>query len=317
MTVSAPSLDLVCSADLERCLLDLRARIPDPRAGLYGPGSKLWEVNREAMLFLGGGRAALLQLAHPFVADAIAQHSKTEADPWGRFRRTFRNVFAMVYGDLETAFGAARQVHRVHQRISGRLAEDLGGYRASDPYQANHPDALLWVHATLWETSVLVYERIGRPLDDAEKEGYYRETRLFAALFGIEESRLPATWSQFVDYNRSMWSSDRLVVGRAAREMGAFLFRPRSALSVPVMRWLRVMTAGLMPEPLRSEFDLPWGRRAQWTFERSVATLRHTHRFWPRRVRFVPAYLAALRRLRGDTGPDRLGDLLTRLWLGA
>ncbi|HVS13212.1 MAG TPA: oxygenase MpaB family protein [Thermoanaerobaculia bacterium] len=317
MTAPAPTTDLVSAADLERRLLDLRAGVLDPHAGLYGPESKLWEVNREAVLFLGGGRAALLQLAHPFVADAIAEHSNTEADPWGRFRRTFRNVFAMVFGDLESAFGAARRVHRVHQRITGRLAEDLGERRAGDPYHANDPDALLWVHATLWETSVLVFERIVRPLGAEEKEAYYRETRRFAALFGLEDSRLPATWAQFVDYNQSMWRCGHLAVGPAAREMGAFLFEPRSPFSGPVMRWLRVMTAGLMPEPLRADFGLPWGRRERWLFERSLGMLGRTHRFLPRRLRFVPAYHTALRRLRGDASRDRVGDLLTRLWLGA
>src|SRR3712207_7704222 len=40
-------------------------------------------------LFLGAGRALLLQLAHPWVAAGISQHSTTLADPIGRFHRTF------------------------------------------------------------------------------------------------------------------------------------------------------------------------------------------------------------------------------------
>ncbi|HVS66114.1 MAG TPA: oxygenase MpaB family protein [Thermoanaerobaculia bacterium] len=309
--------DTVSAGDLERSLLHLRAGVDEPRKGLYGPDSKLWEVNREAVLFLGGGRAALLQLAHPSVADAIAAHSKTEADPWGRFRRTFRNVFAMVYGDLDAAFDAARRVHRVHQRITGRLAEDLGEHRAGDPYQANDPEALRWVHATLWDTSVLVFELIVRPLAAEEKAVYYQETRRFAALFGIEDDHLPRTWEEFLESNRSMWRSGRLGVGRAARETGAFLFCPRSPFSRPLMSWLQTMTAGLMPEPLRSDFGLRWGPGEQRLFERSIGLLRRSNRFLPRRLRYVPAYHTALRRLRGVEGRDPLGELLTRLWLGA
>ena len=33
--------------------------------GLAGPGSVSWRVNREAALLLGGGRALLMQVAHP------------------------------------------------------------------------------------------------------------------------------------------------------------------------------------------------------------------------------------------------------------
>ena len=34
-------------------------------ATLPGPGSISWRVNREAALLLGGGRALLMQVAHP------------------------------------------------------------------------------------------------------------------------------------------------------------------------------------------------------------------------------------------------------------
>ena len=33
----------------------------DPHAGIFGPSSISWKVNRESALFLGAGRAALLQ----------------------------------------------------------------------------------------------------------------------------------------------------------------------------------------------------------------------------------------------------------------
>ena len=38
-------------------------------AGVFGPDSAAWRVNGEAVIvFLGAGRALLLQLAHPWVA---------------------------------------------------------------------------------------------------------------------------------------------------------------------------------------------------------------------------------------------------------
>ncbi|MCB9574762.1 MAG: DUF2236 domain-containing protein [Kofleriaceae bacterium] len=93
-------------------LARVRAAVADPRDGIHGPGSPAWQLQRESMVFLGGGRAALLQLAHPFVAYAIDQHSKTRGDVVGRFQRTFRNVFAMSFGTLDEATTAARRVHK-------------------------------------------------------------------------------------------------------------------------------------------------------------------------------------------------------------
>src|SRR5262245_53810976 len=181
----------VTGADLDRALGRLAAGVPDPRAGIFGPGSRVWTFNREAVIFLGGGRAALLQLAHPAVARAIADHSRTREDMLGRFLRTFEHVFALVYGDLESALDSARRLHAIHERIRGVMRETVGSVVAGAPYAANQPEALLWVHATLWETSVQVYELVVRPLTLVEKDAYWDETKRFAALFGIPDEPVP------------------------------------------------------------------------------------------------------------------------------
>lgn len=180
----------VARADLEARLDALRAAVDDPCAGLFGPRSAVWRINREAVTFLGGGRAALLQLAHPYVAHGVDQHSTTRTDTLGRFVRTFENVFAMVYGDLDAALASARRVHTVHTHITGPLGD-------GSPYAANTPEALLWVHATLWDTSIQVYELVMRPLGDEEKAAYYEETKRFAALFGIPPEIVPPDWRAF------------------------------------------------------------------------------------------------------------------------
>src|SRR5688572_12475751 len=111
----------VTREQLEAHLDKVQARVRDPRAGLFGPGSLVWNINREQSIFLAGGRAALLQEAHPYVAHGVDQHSLTRSDPQGRFERTFRNVYAMVFGDLESALKSARRVHTIHERIRGQI----------------------------------------------------------------------------------------------------------------------------------------------------------------------------------------------------
>jgi uncharacterized protein (DUF2236 family) len=303
----------VTRADLERQIARLQAEVSDPRAGIYGPSSAAWLINKETALFLGGGKAALLQLAHPFVAHAVDQHSATRTDPLGRFQRTFDSVFAMVFGDLDQAMRRARRVHAIHSRISGEIREDVGRFRRGTGYQANDEAALMWVHATLLHTAVEMYELVLGPLESREKERYYQESRRFAALFGIPDSVQPESWAAFDAYYRAMLASDTIVVGEPAREMGRFLFASPSPIFRPLFRWLSIMTAGLMPERLRGEFGFVHGRPERAVFDVSVAALRRGYPLLPPRLRYIPAYISARRRLAGVRGPDHVGRWLEKL----
>src|SRR6516162_11661047 len=52
---------IVGEADLERELALIRAGVDESPAGVFGPGSMMWRIDREAAIFLGAGRALLLQ----------------------------------------------------------------------------------------------------------------------------------------------------------------------------------------------------------------------------------------------------------------
>ena len=119
---------VVTADELEAALRTLSAQVRDPREGILGPRSIAWQLGGDLGVFLGGGRAALLQLAHPLVAHAIDHHSKTRGDVVGRFQRTFRHVFAMVFGELDDALAAARRVHAIHARIHGTLPHAIGAW---------------------------------------------------------------------------------------------------------------------------------------------------------------------------------------------
>ena len=304
---------IVTREDLEQSLGRVREMVAEPRFGIHGPGSKVWELNRELIVFLGGGKAALMQLAHPHVAHAIDQHSKTREDTLGRFNRTFTNVFAMSFGPLDRAFKAARGVHNIHSRITGVITEDVGGFRRGDPYHANDSHSLMWVYATLMHTVVEVTELLVRPIPAAEKDAYYQSTKAFAYLFGIPDAQLPRDWAAFDAYVRAMLDdASTIAVGKPAREMGHFLFRPPQPSHAPAMAWIKIMTAGLLPPRLRDEFGLTWSLRDRAIFRASVRAIRPAYRALPKAARYLPEYVTAERRCRG-LGPTRISLLVERV----
>ena len=299
----------VSREQLEVHLDKIRAGVRDPRHGPYGPSSLVWRVNREQLLFIAGTRAALLQEAHPFVAHGVDQHSAAKADPMGRFERTFKHVHAMLFGDLESALTSARRVHAFHQKIRGTIGENSGTHPKGSFYDANDEQALLWVHATIWESSLLAYELFFQPLSRDEKERYYQETKLFAYMFGIPDTILPPTFPDFIAYNQNMWRSDDLAVESTAREMAAIILSPANPLQKRLTGLNRVMTAGFLPDRFREAYGLAFGRKERAAYQASVRMLRTLWPLVPRQVRFVPAYLLARRRI-GQAVVPTIGERL-------
>ncbi len=88
----------------------------------------------------------------------------------------------------------------------------VGPFGKGSPYWANEVSALRWVHATLIETALAAHALAFPALTDDERNRYYAESRLFAALFGIPEACLPPNWDAFVAYNKAMLESEVLTV---------------------------------------------------------------------------------------------------------
>src|SRR3954451_21843099 len=262
-------MQVVSGSDLKSALDQVRADMAGPGAGVVGPDTMNWEIDREALIFLRGGRGLLLQLAHPWVAAAIAEHSKTLADPIGRFHRTFDIVFAMVFGSLDRALLSSRQLHRRHGMIVGEMPETVGPFAAGSRYCANDIPSLRWVHATLVETALMAHDLVLPPLSAEDRERYWTESRLFGALFGLTVHDLPADWSGFAAYTAAMTQSDTLTVSPVAREIAGQIFGgARPWLRPP--RWYRALTANLLPERLRVGFGFELDERDKRAAENAL-----------------------------------------------
>jgi uncharacterized protein (DUF2236 family) len=304
---------LVSRAELESLLEQVQGQARDPRAGIFGPTSITWKINREAALFLGAGRAALLQLAHPWVTAALAEHSFLLGDPIARFQNTFRIVFTMIFGSVGQALAASRHLHRLHTRIRGEMTEAVAAWPAGSHYEANEVGALRWVFATLVESAVLAYECVGH-LSDMEREQYYQESKTTATLFGIPVEALPLDWAAFTAYTQEMVASDALGVSDTARSMAhAILAGAGSWIRPPL--WYRALTTEWIPLPLRGEFGLELSAREVRAAARARRWLPSVRQILPSFVRFVGPYREAEARIR-NRQPGPFVRLSNRFWTG-
>jgi uncharacterized protein (DUF2236 family) len=307
------SIQLVSALELEVLLADLSRSATAPHEGLFGPGSITWRINRESALFLAAGRAALLQLAHPWVAAAIAQHSRTLNDPAARFHRTFRVIFTMIFGSLDQAFSASRQLHRLHQGIKGVLPDTVGPFRQGTAYDANEVAALRWVYATLVDSALIAYELILPPLTGPERKQYFEESLKMAALFGIASPYLPASWVEFKTYMESMVRSDILAVSPSTRRLVQQLQAGVGLLKAPF--WYQGLTIQLLPVSLREQFELTYGERERHAAERGVRWLKRFYATLPSTMRYVGPYNEARFRIAGKA-PGVSVRLSNRVWVG-
>jgi uncharacterized protein (DUF2236 family) len=308
-------MSLLSADDFESSLDAVSAAAAGASEGIFGPASLTWRVDREAAIFLGAGRALLLQLAHPWVAAAIAEHSRTLADPIGRFHQTFNIVFTMVFSTRDSALAVARRLHRRHSAVTGSLPEAAGHFAAGSAYRANEVAALTWVHATLVETALLTHDLVLPALANSEREQYWAEAKLFAALFGIRPADLPSDWTAFAAYNEAMAGSDILTVTPAARAIAGQIFSGEATRLRPP-KWYLALTAHLLPERLRDEFGLRFGERERRSVKATLARIRRLYPRLPMRLRAVGPYQEALARLQGGSRPGLAVRSLNRLWIG-
>lgn len=214
-------------------------------SGYFDDHSIVRKVNRESVLLLGGGRALLMQLAHPSVAQGVADHSDFQSNPWRRLQRTLEAMNTIVFGTKAAADQTAAAVQAVHTRVAG------------PGYQANDPALLMWVHATLVDTAVRIHARFMRPLTDDEAEDYYQQSKTVAALLGCPADQQPADYQGFREYVRHMVST--LEVSDTARELSRQVLHPKAPLVVsPAFAVARELTVGLLPQPLREGYGLRW-----------------------------------------------------------
>lgn len=235
-------------------------------------------IHRERVPLVGGQRALLLQLAHPLVAAGVADHSDFPARALERLRRTLDLTLATVFGTPEEAERALATIQRTHERVTGS--------RAGRSYRATDPGLLLWVNATLVDTTMLVYERFVRPLSERRRRQYYEEANALGPLYGIPEGIAPPDLDAFRSYMRDMLEGSELRATSESRRLVGAVLRP------PLPVWWRLPTEGvrlvtmaLLPERIQEMFELRAGLRARLALRASAAVSRALLPVLPERFR--------------------------------
>jgi uncharacterized protein (DUF2236 family) len=271
--------------------------------GLYGPESQAWRLNREATLLLGAGpRALLMQIAHPLVAEGVAQHSNFREDPWRRLRATLRSYLTIVYGTTAQARAEIGKLNRFHRDVRGPV-HDHGARRSFGPeYNARDPELSLWVHATLIDATLVAQERwIGR-LSAGQRAAFYEETRPLGRAFGVPAALLPADIDAFDQYLEWQIGPDGPIqVGSMARDLARAILRPPLGPLHPLLAripaglyaWTLWPAIDLLPPRIRAGYGLPWG----WREHAVSAWLTAGYRAWrpllPVALRTMPWALVA------------------------
>ncbi len=230
---------------------------------------RIADVSAEAILLAGGARAILLQVANPDVGHSVAEHSDFANRPLDRLRGTLTYLYVTVYGTPEEASAVARRVGAAHRPVPGATDARLQ----------------LWVAATIYETAMQVRSLVYGHLDEADAESLLADYSVIATALGVPPELWPSSVSAFAEY----WSNalTDLQVDAAAERIAHDLLHPRRVplrlkAALPIARFV---TAGLLDEPLRTAYRLPFDERR---FARLVRVARAVYPLLPRRVRHAP-----------------------------
>lgn len=263
---------------------------------MFAPGSMIWQIDREMALLLAGGRALLLQLAHPKIAAGVAAHSRFQENPLARLQRTMNAMWSIVFDDCQQARATLLRVKDTHQQVRGAVGAGEA-MPAGTRYDARDVHLLLWVHATLIDSALLAYNLFVKRLSADEKFRYYGDAKKLGGLFDIPEAAMPATLAEFNAYFDGMLGGNTLSVGPSARSLAQDILYPQPAILRPAGPLFRVVTAALLPERLRQAYDLKWNRRRATVFSLFATIVRYSLPLAPRFLRVVPNARAAEKRL--------------------
>ncbi|HEV3123541.1 MAG TPA: oxygenase MpaB family protein [Candidatus Dormibacteraeota bacterium] len=282
----------------------------DPDPGLFGPESVTWRVMREPLLILGGGRALLMQAAHPLVAQGAIDHSTYRTDPFGRLQRTITWVTMVTFGTTAEARAASRVVNRLHERVAGALprAHATARLASHTKYTATDAHLLLWVHATFVDTMIATHDALVGGLSDADRDRFVHEWRAVARLMRVPRRLLWPDYAAMRRYIAEEIAGGPVDPGAGSRMVARTVLHPPLTSRALTAAWELVAfsTVGLLPPEVRNRYDITWTPAHEAAHAALRVWLRTTKGALPRRLRISPVHDYAIARVNGELGRLRL-----------
>ncbi|WP_404995311.1 oxygenase MpaB family protein [Cupriavidus pauculus] len=221
---------------------------PPGDPGLFGPDAVCWRVHADFPAMLAGGVSALLlQALHPRALAGVWDHSTFRTDMQGRLGRTAQFIAGTTYGSRDDALKLIDRVRRIHASIRGTAPD-------GQPYAADDPDLLTWVHVAEVSSFMAGYLRYVGPLSLAEQDRYFAEEAQVAALLGAPDvPRSRADIDRYLAAQRP-----HLVNSERTREVVRLIMAMPVAnpLLVPAVRTMADAGVALLPPWARQMLDL-------------------------------------------------------------
>ena len=242
-------------------------------------------INSERLVLLGWSRAILMQIAHPLIAAGVIQHSSFRGGALQaavRLHHTVSAMLSLTFGSDERRAAAIARIRTIHTTVNGTLAAGVGPFPAGTRYSAEDPVLLLWVHATLLDSTADIYQRVVAPLTADELDRLCVEAVPVLHALGGDPATTPRSWDALQRYMGEVYASGALAVSDEARELGAAVLTPRAAgIAVPLGGLHELVAVGLLPDALRAEYGFRWDPMRARRFERTIQTLRRLRRVMP------------------------------------
>jgi uncharacterized protein (DUF2236 family) len=228
--------------------------------GYFNDASVIRLVHRNKIMALAGPRALLMQAAHPVAFAGFLASTEMLRNPHARLRRTGEVLHTIVFGDRPSARRATARVRAVHRRLSGELPDPAGRFAAGTRWAADDPGLLLWILATLVDSSLIVYDRYVGTLDRRQRESYWEDFRIVGSLFGLADRDMPTGLRDLEAYTGDMLAGDVLHVSPRARELALeIVLQPPVCIAMrPLLELTNFVTVGLLPSTLRHQYGLTW-----------------------------------------------------------
>jgi uncharacterized protein (DUF2236 family) len=210
-------------------------------AGLFGPDAACWKVHGDfTSMMVGGVAALLLQMLHPRALAGVWDHSNFREDRFGRLGRTARFIAATTYGTTEQALAQIAHVRGIHARVKGATAD-------GQPYSADDPELLTWVHVAEVSAFLRAYLRHRDPaFPPAGQDRYYAEVATIAERLGAAE--VPKSRAAVAAYLRAVRPALRFD-GRTREVARALLAAPpRGTAGAPFAGLIFRAAEDLLPD---------------------------------------------------------------------